>query len=109
MGRIQKVPLHFRILLKRSNTIGRIDLYGRSDGQEPHQDPVYERIQLVDVLKDLNVTASDPKTIQVVLCTDCAEVADRHIPDEKLLFDELTRLKNFNYDQPKSMRNKTFK
>lgn len=93
---MKKIALHFRTLLRRSNTLGRIDLYGRSDGQDPHRGPFYEQIQLVDVLKDLNVTASDAKTVQVNLCTDCAEVADRHVPEEKLLFDELTRLKDLS-------------
>ncbi len=72
-----------------------MDLYGRSDGQEPHQGPPFDRIQLVDILKDLNGTVTDAKTVPVVLCTDCAEVADQHVPEEKLLSkDRLTRLKN---------------
>lgn len=71
-----------------------MDLYGRSDGQEPHKAPLQDQIQLVDILKDLNATVADAKTVQVVLCTDCAEVADQHIPEEKLIVDRLSRLKN---------------
>ncbi len=80
---------NFRTHLRRSNTIGRMDLYGRSDGRGP----IYDQIQLVDTFKDLNATVSDVKTVQVVLCTDCAEVANQQIPEEKLLLDRLTRLK----------------
>jgi len=74
--------------LRRSNTLGRIDHYGRSDGKECIPDPAHNRFQPEDCL-----TAKFTKKVQLVLCSDCAEVADKIVPEENRQEDLYKRLK----------------